>query len=208
MNSLPLKIVLATRNPHKGEELTALLSPYGIEVVTLASFPGAPEVVEDGKTFEENARKKAVQISSYTHLPTLADDSGLAVEALGGNPGVYSARYAGEKATDEENNRKLLKEMAAVPQGMRQASFVSVIAYAEPEGEVNLFRGVIDGEILFEPRGAYGFGYDPLFYIPSLGKSMAELSPEEKNRISHRAKAHRNFIDFFVERTKVRRSSP
>lgn len=193
MNSLPPTIVLATRNPHKVRELAAMLSPYGIRIISTADYPELPDIVEDGTTFEENAKKKALVVAEYTGLPALADDSGLCVKALDGRPGVYSARFAGENATDEENNEKLLREMAHIPKEERKATFVSVIAYAKPTGEVQFFRGEIEGEVLFAPRGVHGFGYDPLFYIPSEGKSMAELAPDEKNRISHRAMAYHAF---------------
>lgn len=195
MNSLPPLLVLATHNTHKADELAEMLSPFNITVQRLSRDPDVPEIIEDGTTFEENAAKKARIVSEYTGLPALADDSGLMVKALKGRPGVYSARFAGPTATDRENNRKLLEEMRLVPAGQRGAFFVSVIAFAIPGQGIRLFRGEIEGEILFEPRGSYGFGYDPLFYIPSLGKSMAELPPEEKNRISHRAKAYRALIE-------------
>lgn len=195
-NSFPATIVLATRNRHKVDELQAMLSPLGIEVKSALDYPSMPEVVEDGMTFEENAIKKAMEVSRYTGLPALADDSGLSVDALGGAPGVYSARFAGENGNDQANNAKLLQLMADIPDGERQAHFVSVLAYATPSGEIHTFRGTCEGIILRETRGSNGFGYDPLFYLPKYGKTMAELAPEEKNRISHRANAYQKFVEW------------
>lgn len=183
------ELVLATRNPDKGRELAALLEDLGIRIRTLAEFPGAPEVVEDGETCEANAVKKAVTIARATGLPTVADDTGLMVEALGGRPGVHAARYAGPFATYEENCRKLLREMAGVPRERRGARFVTVAAFADPGGKVEVVQGVLDGAIAEAPAGTQGFGYDPVFVVPELGKTLAQLRPEEKNRISHRARA-------------------
>jgi XTP/dITP diphosphohydrolase len=181
--------VLATRNPDKGRELAALLKDSGIRIRTLAEFPDAPEVVEDGDTCEANAIKKAETIARVTGLPSVADDTGLMVEALGGRPGVHAARYAGEDATYEDNCKKLLREMAGVPRERRGARFVTVAALADPKGKVETVQGVLDGLITDEPAGAKGFGYDPVFFIPELGRTLAQLTPEEKNRISHRARA-------------------
>lgn len=183
------ELVLATRNPDKGRELAALLNDLGIRIRTLAEFPGAPEVVEDGDTCEANAVKKAVAIAQYTKLPAAADDTGLMVEALGGRPGVHAARYAGEGATYEDNCRKLLHELAGVPRERRGARFVTVAAIADPKGSVEVVQGSLDGLITEVPAGAKGFGYDPVFFVPELGKTLAQLTSEEKNRISHRARA-------------------
>ncbi len=183
------ELVLATRNLHKASEVTALLAGLGIRIRTLADFPASPDVVEDGATCEDNARKKAVEIARATGLPAVADDTGLEVDALGGRPGVYAARYAGEQATYEENCRKLLEELSAVPASKRTARFLTVAALALTSGEVHLAQGVLPGLITEHPAGCQGFGYDPVFYVPELGKTLAELSSEDKNRISHRARA-------------------
>lgn len=201
-NQLPNKVILATRNRHKVEELRALLSPFGIEVVSALDFPHIPDVVEDGQTFEENATKKAVEIASKTGIHALADDSGLSVDALEGAPGIYSARYAGEPANDAANNEKLLLNLAHVPEEKRSAHFVSVLAYASPGGDVHTFRGVCEGKILYAGRGNNGFGYDPLFFLPEHGRTMAEIDPVEKNRISHRARAYQKFIAW-IEQASV-----
>jgi XTP/dITP diphosphohydrolase len=183
------ELVLATRNPDKGRELAALLKDLGMCIRTLAEFPAAPEVVEDGETCEANAIKKAVTAARVTGLPAVADDTGLMVEALGGRPGVHAARYAGEGATYEDNCRKLLHELAGVPRERRGARFVTVAAIADPKGKVEVVRGVLDGLITEIPAGSKGFGYDPVFFVPELGKTLAQLTPEDKNRISHRARA-------------------
>lgn len=182
-------MVLATRNPDKARELAALLKDSGIRIRTLAEFPDAPEVVEDGETCEANAIKKAVTIARATGLPAAADDTGLMVEALGGRPGVHAARYAGEGATYESNCTKLLHELAGVPRERRGARFITVAVVADPKGAVEVVQGILDGLITEAPAGAKGFGYDPVFFVPELGKTLAQLTPEEKNRISHRARA-------------------
>ncbi len=183
------ELVLATRNRHKGEELAALLGGLGITIRTLDEFPDAPEVVEDGDTCEANAIKKARTIAEFTGLPAVADDTGLVVDALGGRPGVYAARYAGEDATYDDNCRKLLLELRGVPRERRTARFLTVAAIALPSGGIRVAQGILEGEIAEEASGTLGFGYDPLFLIPELGKTLAELSPDQKNAISHRAKA-------------------
>ena len=183
------ELVLATRNRHKGGELAALLGGLGIQIKTLAEFPEAPEVIEDGATCEANAVKKARVIAAATGLPAVADDTGLEVDALGGRPGIFAARYAGEGATYEDNWRKLLRELAGVPRERRTARFITVAAMAFPENGVQVARGVLEGLIAETPSGTQGFGYDPVFFVPELGKTLAQLSPDQKNRISHRAKA-------------------
>ncbi|MBI3808006.1 MAG: XTP/dITP diphosphatase [Nitrospirae bacterium] len=193
------ELVLATRNRHKGEELTALLGDLGITIRTLDEFPDAPDVVEDGDTCEANAVKKACVIAEFTGLPTVADDTGLEVDALGGRPGVYAARYAGEEATYEDNCRKLLRELAGVPPEQRTARFLTVAAIALPAGGVRVAQGILDGVIAEEASGTLGFGYDPVFLIPELGKTLAQLSADEKNRISHRAKAFTQAKDLLRE---------
>jgi XTP/dITP diphosphohydrolase len=183
------ELVLATRNRHKGEELAALLGDLGITIRTLDEFPDAPEVVEDGDTCEANAVKKARAIAEFTGLPAVADDTGLEVDALGGRPGIYAARYAGEGATYEDNCRKLLRELAGVPRERRTARFLTVAAIALPLDGVRVAQGALDGVIAEEAIGTLGFGYDPVFLIPELGKTLAQLSADQKNTISHRAKA-------------------
>lgn len=184
-----MRLVLATRNPGKIRELSALLAPLGYEVASLTDYPGAPEVAEDGATFAENAVKKAVAVARYTGHLALADDSGLEVDYLGGAPGVLSARFAGEHGNDRANNEKLLGLLAGVPPEKRTARFRCVMAIATPAGEVWTAEGSCEGLIAEAPRGEGGFGYDPLFYVPELGKTFAELEPEVKNRLSHRARA-------------------
>ena len=181
--------MLATRNPDKREELAALLGDLGIKIRTLADFPDAPEVVEDGDTCRANAVKKAVAIARHTGLPAVADDTGLEVEALGGRPGVHAARYAGERATYEDNWRKLIRELDGVPRQRRRARFITVAAVAMPSGKVEVAEGILEGVIAEAPAGTQGFGYDPIFVVPQLGKTLAQLAPGEKNRISHRARA-------------------
>lgn len=183
------ELVLATRNRHKAQELASLLSDLDISIRTMDAFPQVPDVIEDGKTCEANAIKKARVVSRATGLLTVADDTGLEVDALGGQPGVYAARYAGEHVTYEDNWRKLLRELSGVPHDRRTARFITVAAIASPSGEVQVAEGQLQGIITEEPAGAQGFGYDPVFFVPELGKTLAELSPDEKNRISHRAKA-------------------
>jgi XTP/dITP diphosphohydrolase len=183
------ELVLATRNRHKGEELAALLGDLGITIRTLDEFPDAPDVVEDGDTCEANAVKKARAIAEFTGLPAVADDTGLEVDALGGRPGIYAARYAGEDATYEDNCRKLLRELAGVPRERRTARFLTVAAIALSSGEVRVAQGTLDGVIAEAASGTLGFGYDPVFLIPELGKTLAELPADKKNCISHRAKA-------------------
>ena len=181
--------MLATRNPDKRAELAALLGDLGIKIRSLADFPDAPEVVEDGDTCRANAVKKAVAIARHTGLPAVADDTGLEVEALGGRPGVHAARYAGERATYEDNWRKLIRELDGVPQQRRRARFITVAAVAMPSGKVEVAEGMLEGVIAEAPAGTLGFGYDPIFVVPQLGKTLAQLAPGEKNRISHRARA-------------------
>lgn len=183
------ELVLATSNPHKAAELQAMLGDLGIRIRTLAEFPDVPEVVEEGATCEANAVKKATVIARHTGLPVIADDTGLMVEALGGRPGAYAARYAGEQATYEDNWRKLLQELEGIPPDRRRARFVTVAAIAAPSGKVQVVEGVLEGAIAEHPAGTRGFGYDPVFLVPELGKTLAELAPAEKNRISHRARA-------------------
>jgi XTP/dITP diphosphohydrolase len=183
------KIVIATRNQGKGREFEKLLTPLGFEIEDLSSYTDLPDVIEDGTTFEENAIKKAVEIQKQIGKLVLADDSGLCVDYLDGAPGVYSARYAGEPSNDLCNNEKLMLALENVPMEQRDARFVCVLALAIPGQEPWIVRGECQGKIAKEPVGSNGFGYDPLFYLPQFGKTMAQLLPEQKNEISHRAKA-------------------
>jgi XTP/dITP diphosphohydrolase len=183
------ELVLATRNCNKAIELVALLGDLGIKIRTLDEFPDAPEVVEDGDTCEANAVKKARAIAEFTGLPAVADDTGLEVDALGGRPGVYAARYAGEHATYEDNCQKLLRELTGVPREQRTARFLTVAAIALPSNGIRVAQGTLEGVIAEEASGTLGFGYDPVFLIPELGKTLARLSVDQKNTISHRAKA-------------------
>lgn len=188
-------IILATRNQGKVKEFRALLADFSVEFQSLADFGPIPEVLEDGGTFEENAYKKAFQTARILGFPALADDSGLVVRALGGEPGVRSARYAGDGASDHENSRKLLKAMTGLED--RRAAFVCVISIAVPRGPALTYEGRCEGEIALEPAGSNGFGYDPVFFYPPLKRTFAELSAEEKNLVSHRGKAMSEFRNEF-----------
>jgi XTP/dITP diphosphohydrolase len=200
------ELIFATGNPHKVDELNAMVQPaLGLRVVGLSAFSGLPAIAEDQPTFAGNAIKKAETIAHHLGRPVAADDSGLVVDALQGAPGVHSARYAGADATDEENNRKLLSELNGVPPNERGATFVCVLALAVPGETTWVVRGECRGRIAEEPRGAYGFGYDPLFWLPDRRRAMAELPPEEKNQISHRAQAVRKWITTMRERYRFYR---
>jgi XTP/dITP diphosphohydrolase len=183
------KLLLATNNPGKAREYKSLLSGVPFELVTPAEVGITTEVAEVGKSFEENAALKATTLAAESQLLTLADDSGLEVDALGGEPGTLSARYAGENASDADRVKYLLAKMQGVPEEKRQARFVCVIAIATPDGKVEFCSGECDGFIALKSKGDRGFGYDPIFYLPELGKTMAELPPEAKNKISHRGRA-------------------
>lgn len=185
-----MKIVLATRNKKKLREIQRIFSETGIEFLTLDLFPDCPEVVEDGKTFRANAVKKAVQTAKHTNYPAIADDSGLQVHALGGDPGVFSARYAGEKASDQENVYKLLSSMKKLKtQEDRAARFVCCIAFAFPDGNCKTVYGYAKGSIGKKQKGSNGFGYDPVFYPEGFEKTFAELTGPEKDTLSHRGQA-------------------
>jgi XTP/dITP diphosphohydrolase len=190
----PLIVVLATRNEGKVEEFRRLVAGFPVALKGMEDY-GAPMVEEDGRTFEENARKKACETSRAIGLPAMADDSGLEVTALGGRPGIRSARFAGVEASDQANNRKLLALMKG--QTDRRARFVCLIAVASPDGAWRAFKGTCEGIILEEPLGDQGFGYDPVFYHPPSGKTFAQMSAEEKNRVSHRGKAMRELKEAF-----------
>ena len=180
-------LVLATRNPGKTREIREFLRDFPVEIKNLDDFGPIPPVEEDGTSFDENAYKKASFIAKILGLPALADDSGLEVEVLGGAPGVHSARYAGPSATDEENNAKILHEMEGKTN--RAAAFVCVISIAVPSGVALTYEARCEGLVAEAPNGDNGFGYDPVFYYPPLKRTFAQLSAEEKNRVSHRGKA-------------------
>jgi XTP/dITP diphosphohydrolase len=180
-------LVLATRNAGKTREIREYLGDFPVEIKNLDDFGRIPSVEEDGATFDENAYKKASFTAKILGLPALADDSGLEVEALGGAPGVHSARYAGQSATDAENNAKLLRKMEGKTN--RAAAFTCVISIAVPSGAALTYEARCEGLIAEVPAGENGFGYDPLFYCPPLNRTFAQLSAEEKNRVSHRGKA-------------------
>lgn len=185
-----MKLVIATNNRNKIREIKDKFADIaGLELVPLDEFPDPPEVIEDGSSFRENAFKKARDVASYTGSPSMADDSGLVVDALQGRPGIYSARYGGEFATDADRNRIILKEMRDVPVERRGARFICAIAIVFPDGRSFFAEGYCEGVIAETMKGAHGFGYDPIFYLPEHGKTMSELPLHEKNRISHRAKA-------------------
>jgi XTP/dITP diphosphohydrolase len=183
------KLLLATRNQHKKQELAAMLEGLDIEVLTLDDVPELPEVVEDGATFSENARKKALSTARASGYICLADDSGLEVNALNGQPGVYSARFAGPRADDRMNNEKLVAMLREIAPDQRAARFVCVIAIADPQGKVQVVEGECPGSITLDAKGSAGFGYDPLFIPDGCQQTFAELGAEEKNRISHRGQA-------------------
>jgi XTP/dITP diphosphohydrolase len=191
----PFPVVLATRNAGKTEELRRLLADFPVVVMNLSDFGPMPPVEEEGTTFEENAVKKARSTAKVVGLPALADDSGLTVDALGGAPGVRSARYAGKHAADADNNAKLLKELEH--EENRTAAFVCVIAIAVPWGPALVYEGRCEGLITREQMGTEGFGYDPVFFYPPLQKTFAQLTTEEKNQVSHRGQALRELRQEF-----------
>jgi XTP/dITP diphosphohydrolase len=189
------KFILATNNQHKVAELSAMLDGIDVAILTKADFPDFPEIEETADTLAENALEKSRAIFRKYGIPAVADDTGLEVDFLGGAPGVYSARYAGEGCTFADNYHKLLRELDGVPMGERSARFVTVIAVTYAEGEVCL-EGDVQGHIATEPRGDKGFGYDPVFVYQPLGKTFAEIDPKTKNNVSHRAAALGKFKDW------------
>lgn len=198
MTRIPL--LIATRNAHKAREFARILPPQ-FELKTLADFPGAPDPEETGTTFEANAAIKAESISAVFPGLVVSDDSGICVDALGGMPGVYSARYAGTHGDDEGNNRKMLEELAAKPESAKPftARYKCAISVARAGRELACFTGTVEGQITLDPRGTGGFGYDPLFIPRGYDCTMAEISPEEKNAISHRGEALRQFEQWLQE---------
>ena len=194
-----MKVVLASKNPHKLVEIRQITDKFGFELVLQSELGVDIDVEETGSTFEENSFLKAEAVMKATGLPAIADDSGIAVDALNGEPGIYSARYGFDDTLDDWGRLELLlKNTERVPDGQRQAQFVCVITFIPPDGAVIQARGEIHGELTREPRGENGFGYDPIFYYPPLGKTTAELSSEEKNKVSHRA----NALNLFYQKLK------
>lgn len=192
------RIVLATKNKGKIKEMRELLAPMNIEVLSLADFSPVDDAEENGATFAENAMLKARYYFAHTGTPCLADDSGLEVDALGGRPGVYSARYSGEDATDAANNAKVLREMEGIEKDKRTARFRCAMALVG-EGIELTTDGTCEGTLLTEEHGQGGFGYDPIFYVPKFDRTLAEMSSEEKNSISHRGAAVRKMADLIAE---------
>jgi XTP/dITP diphosphohydrolase len=197
-------VLLATSNAGKLRDFAGAAAPYGITIANIPHFSSLPEVVEDGASFEENARKKAESYSlAVPGELVLADDSGLEIDALGGAPGVHSARYAADEphkaecnTDDEANNARVLRELKGVPEQKRSARFICVLAVARDGHTLHSFRGTAEGIILDAPRGNNGFGYDPLFFFPAIQKTFAQLNPEEKSRYSHRGAAFRRFLEW------------
>ncbi|GAA0333715.1 XTP/dITP diphosphatase [Bacillus carboniphilus] len=199
------KVVIATQNKGKAKEFESLFSSFNFEVVTLLDLPEAIDIVEDGSTFEENATIKSETIANKFDCIAIGDDSGLIVDFLNGKPGIYSARYAGEEKNDEANLQKVLHELEGVPSEERTARFYCALAFSAPGIKTKTVSGTCEGKILTEKRGSEGFGYDPIFYVEDLGKSLAELSKEEKNQISHRGNAIKKLaavIDEWMEEVK------
>ena len=184
-----MKIVLATRNKKKVEEIRRVLQDPSIELLTLVDFPECPEVIEDGESFQANAEKKAVEVAQSTGFHALADDSGLVVDTLDGAPGIYSARYAGEGATDQANLQKVLDELAGQSVSLRTARFECVISLASPEGVVKSYFGRVEGAISESPQGENGFGYDPVFLPEGNSRTFAQMGAGEKDSMSHRGRA-------------------
>ena len=195
-----MKLFIATSNLNKVQEMKEILSEFDIEILSKEDVGDLPEVEEDRGTFAGNALKKAKTIQQEVGLPTIADDSGLSVEALNGQPGVYSARFAGEDATDQENNRKLLGLLSGLEDNRRRAHFICVMAFIDEDGNEEIVEGKCHGEIGFEPQGVNGFGYDPLFIPDGYQKTFAQLNSEVKNKISHRAKALKKMRQVLVGR--------
>ncbi|WP_125590619.1 XTP/dITP diphosphatase [Companilactobacillus jidongensis] len=189
------EIIIATKNPNKAKEFKRIFDESEIELKTLLDFPNFPDVKETGSTFEENAKLKAHAVMQEFNLPTIADDSGLQVDALFGQPGIYSARYAGDH-NDAANNAKLLSELGGMPMEKRTARFVTTLVFSNPKNDDDLIvEGEVKGLIATLPEGDDGFGYDPLFYLPEMDKTMGQMSMDEKNKISHRGRAIRKLED-------------
>ncbi len=195
-----MKVVLASHNPHKLREISKITEKFGIQLILQSELGVEIDVEETGATFEENSFLKAQAVVEATGLPALADDSGIAVDALNGEPGIYSARYGFDESLDDWGRMMLLlKNTEHIPDGKRQAQFVCVITFLTPDGKTIQARGEIHGELTREPRGENGFGYDPIFYYPPFGKTTAQVSPEQKNAVSHRGVALQKFYEKMKE---------
>lgn len=195
-----MKVVLASKNKHKLEEISKITEKFDMELVLESELGVDIDVEETGSTFEENSYLKAEAVMKATGLPALADDSGIAVDALNGEPGIYSARYGFDESLDDRGRLNLLlKNTENVPDDKRQAKFVCVITLVTPQGQTIQARGEVHGMLLRQPAGENGFGYDPIFYYPPFGKSLAQVSPEEKNRVSHRSNALKVFYEKLKE---------
>lgn len=181
-----LELLVATKNKKKLKEIKEILSPLNLRIISLADYHNTPRIIENGKTFRENAVKKAIKISRFSGELTLGEDSGLCVEALGGKPGVYSARFAGKDKSDIKNNLKIIKLLEGLPLSKRKAYYSCAVALADEKGLIGVVEGKCFGRIAFAPRGHFGFGYDPIFIIPKYKKTFAELGPAIKHRMSHR----------------------
>ena len=193
-----MKLIIATHNNDKEKELKSVLDDFPVEVMSLDQFPEIGEIEETGSTLYENAKLKAVTVNKITNMPCLGDDTGLEVDALNGAPGVYSSRYAGENVSYENNVTKLLRELRSTPSDKRTARFRTIIFYTDGDRELYT-QGEIQGVITENPRGTNGFGYDPVFYIPEVKKTMAELTSAEKNKLSHRGQAMRKFRKLLLD---------
>ncbi|TET77214.1 MAG: RdgB/HAM1 family non-canonical purine NTP pyrophosphatase [Candidatus Cloacimonadota bacterium] len=191
-----MDLVLGTRNSDKISEIQQVLGKLSVRILTFKNIEDLPIVKEDGRSLYENALKKATIISSWTKKLTLSDDSGLEVDVLGNKPGVLSARFSGKNATYEKNNKRLLNLLSGFPMEKRTATFRCVMVLSFPDGRVEQFEGILDGKITTSGKGNYGFGYDPIFFVPELGKTLAELNTEQKNKISHRGKALKKVYRF------------
>ena len=197
-----MKIVFASRNEGKVKEIRAMLEEIDVKLVSLNNYDNAPEIVEDGESFLENALKKAKIVSEFTGEIVLADDSGLQVDVLGGAPGIYSSRYAGENATDKGNIAKLIAGLKGIPQEKKEASFLCVLVLYRIDGSYDCFEGKWRGQIIDQPRGNNGFGYDPVFMVPELKMTAAELPAEIKNKVSHRGQAFAQLKESLREKSK------
>jgi len=197
-----MKLVLATNNTHKIREIKNILAGLDVEILTAADFPDFPDPEENGSMLEDNARIKAIEISRATGLPALADDSGLEVDYLDGEPGVQSSRFAGPGCTFADNNRKLLKLLDGVEESKRTARFRCVAALAFDSQDVRFFDGTVEGRITTDLRGREGFGYDPVFFFAEVGKTFAEIPEEEKNKYSHRGRAFRKVAEYLREQMR------
>jgi len=193
------KLIIATTNPYKVKEIKSLLDIDGLELKSLSDFEDYPSVTEDGRTFEENAAKKAQAYFEFFQKPVIADDSGLEVDALNNEPGIYSARYAGEQATDADNNRRLLEKMKGMPTGQRTARFVCSVCFMDGVDK-KIFTGIRKGFILDKLQGREGFGYDPLFFVPEYFKTYAQMNAEEKNHVSHRGLAFAQLREYLINK--------